>query len=237
MGKELSLAREEKERRSVLLARPGGGAAGSAEVRREEGKKASAPLIRREGRTPSAATASRKGNAASAHRGGKGSFSARRGDNNQNGREVGGVEGEDTSARGSAEKLGLEWFGSDCSRSPSCAHHLTEIVKTGGDGAIFMCAYCYRAKWLPTSISSAEVFTVLAKRKGHQAAYWQLLDQHPTARRVLSQMHLLYLAADKMSAMEFGRALNSIISLVRQVEEPSGNLRASGMYNWKMAKE
>src|SRR3990167_512711 len=208
MGTELQMARKEKYRWPLLLDRAGAGTSGHSEVRREERTEATSSLPRGKKGSTTATPAQSKSHAATKIGGREGSRSQGYREDNHTGRPVDGLADRDTAYRGSAKVVDVKWVDSKCTEStaPTGVHHWTEAFKVA-DGGMFLCRYCRHAKWLPNSLHVAMQFTALAKKLGVEAAYEQILSEHPTARRALLELQDCHLLGAVQFAVVLGRVM------------------------------
>ena len=208
MGEELQVARKEKYRWSVLLARAGTSTLGYTGVRREERKEGITTFSRgKKGSTPPTPAQS-KSYAATKSGGREGSRGQEHRENNYSWRTVSRHSDGDTTSRRSTKELEIEWVDSMCqgSTAPAGVHHWIEAFKVA-DGGLFICRYCHHARWLPNSLHVATQFTALAKKLGVAAAYEQILSEHPTARRTVLELQDCHMLDAVQFAVVLGRVM------------------------------
>ncbi len=185
MDEEITLARKEEVRLSMLLCSSGDGGNGEESPRGDTGQEVSGHAKGDEREEETNYSAQGQSHAASAGGDGKGrvrhrhSYKARR--------TVGEVEGGNVSTGRSAKELGIKWIGSRCDDSPSGAHYSIGVSMIDG-GTVFRCIYCERVQWLPNSTEESRRFDTWISKYGLNKAYQMLLDAHPTAMHLISKI-------------------------------------------------
>ena len=189
MGEELSVARAERIRRPMLLARAGAGSPEQAEVRGEEGNEASHPIPRGKERAAASPPVQSKGHAAVESGVREGARGQEHREDNHTRRVAGGLAPRDTASGRSAKELGIDWVDGKCSNNHTTpnAHYWIETFRVAG-GGLFICKQCRRARWLPNTYNEATVLSALDRKYGVVATYADTLDRHPAARKVLNRL-------------------------------------------------
>lgn len=213
MGEEVPLARKEEEGRSVLLAGAGIGRTGKEASCRDKGKEEAAPAKGKAGREIKGTKKAGKNPAADKDRDGETSEGKKHRGDYQARVSTRGLEGEDNPAWRSAEELGVEWFDHYCPDKPTPphSHHLVGTTPVDG-GVLFVCKYCGRIKWLPSTIGGSYALWECMRKYGEQKGYCIALDFHPAAKRLLSKVQNFYLLRKVLSDGDFAMAVAAIMT-------------------------
>jgi hypothetical protein len=208
MDKEFQMAYKKRKRRSMLLDRTRDGEVIEAALSRgDSGQKASSYAKGDEGSQNSHPETQSKSDA-------KIKTGSKRGrkprQNNPSGGDAGEAKRRDYSGRRSARELGISWVGSRCEVAPSKAHVL--VGKNYVDsGYVFQCTYCGKVKWLPASFDLCNKMNKLMQVYGYDTGYQMMLDEHPTARRLLSKIQDIYYLRRSLPPDEFGLAVAAVV--------------------------
>ena len=91
--------------------------------------------------------------------------------------------------RVTATSMGIKWPDHYCPDKPFApyAHHLEAKIDVSA-GTIYICKYCYRAKWLPNSMSDCRQLDYYQRHYGMDEGYCKFLDEHPIARKILEAL-------------------------------------------------
>ena len=209
MDKEIPVARQEKERRSVLL-----GYSGSREVRLDSvhGDQRPAAFSDAKGDERDQAKAPsppRKGNAKAKGRDGK--RRGKRGRTYSLGQPIRDFERRNIPGGRSAKELGVRWPDDICKESPvTKAHHFIERTRVDS-GFIFECKYCHELKWLPGTTEQAKQMGKLFRQYGPTEGYQKMLNSRPRARRMLSKMQDIRRLKKMLPADQFLIAVAAIV--------------------------
>lgn len=210
MGKELPMARKERER-SVLLVRTSTGEFVPASSSRKKGKKDACPS---KGETLSQAVSAEKESKSSpeAEVPDDAAYKAkRRGRDNKARKSARRHEGRDSSSRRDAKRLGIEWPEDRCWESPTHAHWFTAGSHTGR-GSIWLCKYCWRAKWIPDFLSDTEKFAKDIRSRGIDEAYRIWVDRMPSVVKLLRKLEDLRLIRKTVPKKEFLEIVAAVMS-------------------------
>ena len=212
MGEELSLARSEEEGRSVLLASTGSGELITTSAVRNKGTQEPAPYKgSKRGKikdTKAKGKSSRKTKGANASP----SKSTRRRRDNQDWKSDRGNEGEDKSARRSAQNMGVTFPSSYCDELEMVPHYWVGVEKIH-EGSLYQCKFCRRYLWLPTYHRNAEYLGNLMKQYGNNEGYCHFLNRHRAAKMLIAKLQdLRRLATEIGDKREFARLADKIMS-------------------------
>jgi hypothetical protein len=70
---------------------------------------------------------------------------------------------------------------------------------------MFVCKYCYQAKWLPATFTTAVELKELMHKYGYTEGYQMILDQHPRAKIALAKLENIRLLAGVLGPEEFAK--------------------------------
>ncbi len=178
MGKELSLARSEETRQSVLLASSGDRACGEESSSRDQRtqkprttkgyKGGKAKGIKTKGKVGSKA---KRINVSTAKSKGRGRDNKNRQQNRRN-------EGEDSRLRRNAQQLGIAYPSSQCSIDTA---HYWKVEENISGGALFRCVNCGKHIWLPLFHIDGEELGRQLDAYGLNEGYCRFLNR-PTLR-------------------------------------------------------
>lgn len=191
MDKEVSLARQEEEGRSVLLA--GSGSRGILKEAScgDERQTQVAPTKGHQGCQTETPAKEGKGSPTNQNRNRNRAFQKKYSGDNQTRRNSGGVEGAHLASRRSS-KIVVEWLDSQCSDKPSPPHaHHWVGVSPVDKGTLFTCKYCHNFQWWPNSWEEATIFRQMIDKYGADNAYQFLLEDHPVAHDLLIRLSSL----------------------------------------------
>ncbi len=210
MDKELPLARTEKERWTVLLARIGSGESGSESARRNQRAQDATTVRTSQSRAVKDIEAKSKSSRRTER------FNARRvrperyGQGNKNRKQDRRDEGEDSKPRWSAQELGIVWIGSYC--PDGSPHYLIEYSKTSF-GSLFKCVYCHKVKWLPTQMSDAFKLDAMMRKYGQQEGYCHFLNFHRDAKVMVAKFQELERIKNVVdNEIEFARIADKVLN-------------------------
>lgn len=84
----------------------------------------------------------------------------------------------------------VEWFDSRCDERPypPFSHYWTSVANVDR-GTMFMCKFCHRLRWYPSSWEEAARFGDMLKRMDADDAYRTLLLDHPIAADRLARLN------------------------------------------------
>ena len=210
MGKELSVARSEDARWSVLLAITGAGGAITTSSYRNTGQ-AKTTITKGKARGKAKGTAP-KGKAGSNPKGTNAGTSKHKGHRQgHKGRKPDGrTEGTASQPRWSAKELGIEWPGSYCPSGEP--HHLVEVERHG-TGSLFRCIKCLKHKWLPFDYADLLVVSRLVHQYGLEDGYRAYLDKHSYAKMLIAKLQYLWYARQASTDnLEFARLADRVLS-------------------------
>lgn len=103
--------------------------------------------------------------------------------------------------------MGIEWPDPACEDSPTGAHHFLVII-----GNTWRCRYCWRAKWLPGHLGSAESFSLSIRKFGLEKAYQNQLRQSPKIRQLLEKLEKIRLLRKALPQDELMVAIAAILT-------------------------
>lgn len=186
MEEDIPLARAKKLRQSVLLAHPRSGVSGVEPAGGDKRKKAAGNAKGNKGKAAVTNAEESKGDAKTPHRDGKGG--RKRGLHYTLGRAIREAKGRNTELWRSASQLGIEWPDERCEDSRQTKAHYWKETNRVGAGTIFTCQHCLRVLWLPNDFPDAVKFSQDAGRNGYQKAYCRMLDQNPSAKRLVAKL-------------------------------------------------
>ena len=211
MGKELSLARNEEERQSVLLASTGIGES-STEPSNGDQRQAqlSSPNRGQGGKAKDIKTKS-KGSRKVKGVDARHPRPERRGRDNQDRESDRGDEGEDEYTGRSAQKLGIAHPGSYCDESEAVPHYWTEKEMISS-GSLFQCRFCYKYLWLPLHEHDAVRLGNLMSKYGTNEGYCRFLNRHRAAKIMLAKLqHLSILEMEMTDKRKFAKIADRIL--------------------------
>lgn len=213
MGEEVSLARKETERRSVLLARARIVRALKASSCRDKREKDITATKGCQSKPFEDTAAASKDNAvAEGGDGEKPRYQKSRG-LYQVRRRTRGFKGQDTAVRRSAKELGIEWYSSSCDKAPSAPHaHYWRAAVHAGEGDIYFCHYCHRARWMPSTMSSASTLYFLMRDFGLDEGYRRMLDMQPEAMRLVAKVKDIYLLEKKLPVEKLAVVVAAVLA-------------------------
>jgi len=208
MDKEISLARKEEERRSVLLPGSGAGEDGKGAVCRDEREEASRNAKGHKGGKIGSAKKKGKGNAKVKGRG-RGR-KAKSGPTYSFGGAIRKFENRNPPARRSAKELGITWLDSYCEDSPTKGHLLKGTTRIDG-GTVYKCSICHRVKWMPDNLDECIKLGNSMKIYGQDEGYQRILDKHPAARRLMAKIQDIYYLRKALTPEQFPIAVAAVI--------------------------
>ena len=165
MGKELSMARSEEERQSMLLASTVNGklvtASSSGDKRKKKSRTSKGNARRATKDTQTKSKSSRKVKGADA------STTEQKGRRRYNPHRKSdrGDEGKNTPPRRTAQELGITYPGSFCDESKLIPHHWCESERID-NGSLFQCSNCRDYLWLPQHWTAIERLSKLMDALG-----------------------------------------------------------------------
>lgn len=171
MGKDTPLAREEKVRRSVLLARAGPGCVGLKTTRRNSRQAAHCHAegnARPETANTPRPSAGRRSTANRVREATNRTFSRK---NDSAGKPANRIEGEDCSLRRRAKRLVVVWDDSH--------PHIWKEVEKIRFGTMFVCKGCRQYRWLPDVMQETQKLQKLIHNCGYQQGYNEYLNTRP----------------------------------------------------------
>lgn len=210
MGKELSLARSQEERLSMLLASIRSGQFGeesaSRDKRQEDATTSRTDKSRAAKGTTAKGKVSRKAKRTNASTSTSGRY--RRG--NKNRQSDRGDEGEDSKPGRSASELGIRWIGSYC--PDGSPHYSIEYDKVEG-GSVYRCIKCHKIKWLPVDFYEAIKLGTMMDKYKQQEGYCRYLNLHRSTKIMVAKLQDLERLSSKIDdKMEFARIADKILS-------------------------
>ncbi len=212
MGKELSMAREEEERQSVLLASPSVRKFIFAPSGRDKGTQESNPSKGGKGRKAKDTKTKSKGSCKVKRTYAGYSESARRRPSDKNRKQGGGDEGEHRKARRSAQELGIVHPGSYCDDARIVPHYWIDTDRVE-KGSLFQCKLCHRYLWLPTFHLDADKLGKLMRKHDFTEGYCIYLNYHRPAKLLVAKLQdLRRLGMEITDKMEFARLTDKILS-------------------------
>ncbi len=209
MGEELSMARAETQRWSMLLASTGEGESGKESGNRNQ--RSEEPNTSKRGQRGKAKDTTPKSKGSSKAKGtdASSSKSARRGRDNKNRKQDRGDEGEDKASWRTAQELGITFPGSYCNETQ--AHHWVEVEKVAS-GSLFQCQLCKKHLWLSLVTSSAIEMGSLIKEYGKDEWYCRFLNCHRQAKILMAKMQdLARLELEVMDKRKLAKEVDRIM--------------------------
>lgn len=208
MDEEVSLARQEREGRSMLLAGSGSGLSGNKDVHGDEGKEVAGNAKGRKGGKNKTASSKSKGDAKAKSGNRRGRKRGRTYSLRESARTT---EGANRPSGRSAKELGITWLDARCDKSPKTRVHWFIGRMNTDNGTVFQCKFCHRVKWLPNTIQECERLGNWMRVYGEDGGYQRLLDLHPTAKRLMSKIQDIYYLKKSIPADQFPIAVAAVM--------------------------
>ena len=212
MGKELSLARSEKERRPMLLVITGSGEIITTACHRNKRTKKSYPSKISKGReTKDTKTKSQVSSEVERTNASSSETKRRRRDYSDR-KSDRGDEGKNKSVRRSAQELGIKLPPMYCEEQLLKPHYWVR-VDAFSSGSLFQCKYCYDYLWLPLSYEGAERLCRLIRKYGKDEGYCHYLNKYRVAKILMAKLQdLRRLSVDVADKREFARLVDKVLS-------------------------
>ncbi len=212
MGEELSLAREEEERQSMLLVSTGARKFIYApSIRNKRTQEAIPSKVSNGGEVEDTETKSqssrqtKRANASAPKKAGRGRDNKNR---KQNRRD----EGKDSRRRRSAQELGITHPGSYCDELETVPHHWVETEKMDS-GSLYRCKFCHKSLWLPSFSTGAIEMGRLLTQYGKSEGYCRFLNRYRAAKLLVAKMQEIHKLSDTFrDGVVFARQVNKILS-------------------------
>jgi len=189
MDFKVSLARQEEERRAVLLASTGTGENAKRALRGGKRQKISRNVKGNAGGETINTSPQSKSNAEDKGRDRRG---RRPGRNYSLRQAVGETKRRNLAGGRSAQELGIEWLDARCEDSPITKAHWLLDKTNISNGVIFECKFCHRVKWLPVDMDTCSKLGNLMKVYGNDLGYQKMLNERPQAKRLMSKIQDIY---------------------------------------------
>ncbi len=212
MGKELSLAREEEEGRSVLLASTGIGELITTSIGRDKRTEESSDAKVSKGTKAKNTKTKSKGGSKVKGANASTSKRQRRRRGNKNREQGGGDEGKDRKVRRSASELGITFPGTYCDELKTVPHYWFEVDTIEG-GSLFRCRFCRRYLWLPKFHLDSDRLSGMIRKYGGNEGYCRYLNMHRPAKLLIAKLQdLRRLEMEIADKREFARLTDKILS-------------------------
>ena len=216
MGKQLSMARSEATRQTVLLASSRFGILSKESSCRDERKEEDSHVQDQEGQEISYIEEESKSKKRTAAANTSRPRAKRRRQSNSVRRAVGGDEGGDINPRRSAKEMDIRWPGSYCNGVMLNPHYLVAQAGMVGGGYVFRCIKCHAHKWLPVLTNDCYILGRLMSKYGDTPGYQRMLDEHPKAKVLMAKLQdLEYIR----KVVEDDRTFAQVVGVVMSSQE------------------
>jgi len=211
MGKELPMAREEEEGRSVLLASTSSGesitTSSSGDQRTQESDSAEVSKRGKVKDTKTESKVSRKAKRTNAR-----PRRQRHRRDNKDREQDRGDEGKDSKPRRCASELGITYPGSYCDDAKITPHYWVEIEKVS-KGSLYQCILCHRHLWLPLLHTDSNRLGSSMQRLGKNEGYCHYLNRNRPAKLLMAKLQdLRRLEGEIDDKIEFAKMTDKILS-------------------------